>query len=283
MDKESVRKELQCRVLPQNTLKTYKYTVICTSYQGKWILSKHKSRDTWETRGGHIENGETPLECARRELFEESGIKDADIYPVCDYVGYNSKSSANGMVFLAVVHSLGELPNSEIKEIKVFDSLPTELTYPETSPKLYAEAEKVLSTIELSAMAVVICNGKILSTNEMIYGKETLSLPKGHREGNEPLIKTAIRECFEETDVVISQEDFICQLTPYTYEFLTPLNRLVRKTIVPFLFKISEEGNPIPKEKRMISVHWMDIAEFIEKSTHGNVKSIVKEIQKNRL
>lgn len=113
----------------------------------QWILSRHKSRDTWETQGGHIENGETPLECARRELFEESGIKDADIYPVCDYVGYNSKSSANGMVFLAVVHSLGELPDSEIKEIKIFDGLPTELTYPKTSPKLYVEAEKVLRNI----------------------------------------------------------------------------------------------------------------------------------------
>lgn len=147
MDKESIRKELQCRILPLNTLESYKYTVICTSYQGKWILSKHKSRDTWETQGGHIENGETPLECARRELFEESGIKDADIYPVCDYVGYNSKSSANGMVFLAVVHSLGELPDSEMKEIKIFDQLPSELTYPQTSPKLFEEAKKILRSI----------------------------------------------------------------------------------------------------------------------------------------
>ena len=32
--------------------------------------------------------------------------------------------------------------------------------------------------VELSAMAVVMCNGKILSTNEMIFGKETLSLLK---------------------------------------------------------------------------------------------------------
>ena len=51
------------------------------------------------------------------------------------------------MVFLAVVHSLGELPKSEIQEIKIFDSLPAELTYPKTSPRLYAEAEKVLRTI----------------------------------------------------------------------------------------------------------------------------------------
>ena len=147
MDKEKIREELQCRVLPLNTLETYKYTVICTSYKGNWVLSKHKKRNTWETQGGHIEDGETPIECAKRELFEESGIKDADIYPVCDYVGYNSQSSANGMVFLAVVHSLGELPESEIKEIKLFDTLPTDLTYPQTSPKLYAEAEKALKLL----------------------------------------------------------------------------------------------------------------------------------------
>ena len=121
--------------------------MICTSYQGKWILSKHKKRNTWETQGGHIEDGETPLECAKRELFEESGIKDADIYPVCDYWGFNKQSCSNGMVFLAVVHSLGELPESEMKETKIFDTLPAELTYPQTSPKLYAEAEKVLKSI----------------------------------------------------------------------------------------------------------------------------------------
>ena len=85
IDREVIRKELQCRLFPLGYLERYKYTVICTSYQGKWILSKHKKRNTWETQGGHIEDGETPLDCAKRELFEESGIKDADIYPVCDY------------------------------------------------------------------------------------------------------------------------------------------------------------------------------------------------------
>ena len=100
--------------------------MICTSYQGKWILSKHNKRNTWETQGGHIEDGETPLECAKRELFEDSDIKDADIYPVCDYWGFNRQACSNGMVFLAVVHSLGMLPESEMKEIKLFDTLPTE-------------------------------------------------------------------------------------------------------------------------------------------------------------
>ena len=147
MAEESIRKELQCIIHPLNTLGRYKYVVVCANYQGKWILSRHKSRDTWETQGGHIEDGETPLECAKRELFEESGIMDAELFAVCDYYGYNSKSFSHGMAFLAVVHSLGELPESEMKEIRVFDTLPAELTYPQTSPKLYAEAEKVLKEI----------------------------------------------------------------------------------------------------------------------------------------
>lgn len=148
IDRETIRKDLQCRIFPLGYLEEYKYTVICSNFEGKWILSRHKKRATWETQGGHIEDGETPLECAKRELFEESGIKDADIYPVCDYWGFNSQACSNVMVFLAVVHSLGELPESEMKEIKVFDALPIELTYPHVSPMLYAEAQKKLKDIQ---------------------------------------------------------------------------------------------------------------------------------------
>lgn len=147
LDREVIRKALQCRIYPLGYLGRYKCTVICASYDGKWVLSRHKKRSTWETQGGHIEDGETPLECAKRELYEESGIQDADIHPVCDYWGFNTQACSNGMVFLAIVHSFGELPESEMKEIKIFDVLPSELTYPQTSPKLYAEAEKVLKNL----------------------------------------------------------------------------------------------------------------------------------------
>lgn len=151
IDREAIRKDLQCRIYPLGYLERYKYTVICSNYRGKWILSEHKKRSTWETQGGHIEVGETPLECAKRELFEESGVKDADIYPVCDYWGFNSQACSNGMVFLAVVHELGTLPESEMREIRFFDQLPENLTYPDVTPRLMAEAEKLLGTVEVSA------------------------------------------------------------------------------------------------------------------------------------
>lgn len=71
VDREMLRKELKCKLYPLNTLKTYKYTVICSYYDGNWVLSKHKKRDTYETQGGHIEAGESLLDAARRELYEE--------------------------------------------------------------------------------------------------------------------------------------------------------------------------------------------------------------------
>lgn len=147
-DHETAGIDLQCRIYPLGYLESYTFTVICTSYRGRWILSRQRKRDTWETQGGHIEDGETVLECARRELFEESGIEDADLYPVCDYWGFRSQDCSNGMVFLAVVHSLGRLPESEIEEIKIFDTLPPQLTYPQVSPKLLAEAENMLNRLK---------------------------------------------------------------------------------------------------------------------------------------
>ena len=143
-EKEKRRKELKCKIYALDTLTNYEFVVICSFYRGKWILSKHKKRNTWETQGGHIEAGETPANAAVRELFEESGVSDAEIYPVCDYLGYDSKGSANGVVFLAVVRTLGALPESEMEAIGFFDTIPNELTYPNVSTLFFMEAEKLL-------------------------------------------------------------------------------------------------------------------------------------------
>lgn len=131
--------------------------------------------------------------------------------------------------------------------------------------------------IEESAMAIVMCKGKILTINEMIYGKETLSLPKGHKEDNETLLETSIRECYEETNIVINEFCLVKKLTPYTYEFLNPSNKLIRKTIIPYLFEVTDFGNPKPKEERMKSVQWMNVEEFLLACHYENVKNIVNE------
>ena len=95
----------------------------------------HKERNTWECPSGHIDPGETPLEAAKRELYEETGAVDFDIEPFCDYYidaevnGVYYKGS--GQAYFAVVHTLDGLPSySEMGKVAFFDALPDNLTYP---------------------------------------------------------------------------------------------------------------------------------------------------------
>ncbi len=121
------------------TLKQYKYVVVLSEYNGKILLSRHRARTTWETQGGHIEPGEQPIDAAKRELFEESGAVDFEIAPLCDYwAGEEGTDNwANGMVFHAVIHTLGPIPESEMAEVREFDELPPNLTYPAITPVLF--------------------------------------------------------------------------------------------------------------------------------------------------
>ena len=137
--------ELRCTVHPSGSLSPLRFVVVCSFYKGRMLLSYHSGHRSWETQGGHIEEGEKPEEAARRELYEESGVGDADIIPVCDYRAYDSEGSANGRVYAAVIHTLGQLPPNEMSGIQTFDSFPDNLTYPYVTPVLFQEAEKRLS------------------------------------------------------------------------------------------------------------------------------------------
>lgn len=116
-----------------------KYSVIAARYGCKWVFCRHKSRDTLEIPGGHIEQGEAALEAARRELYEETGAVDFDIFPVCVYC-YN----ASGGLFYADIRRFEPLPESEIAEIVFADELPQNLTYPQIQPFLFEKVKEFL-------------------------------------------------------------------------------------------------------------------------------------------
>lgn len=131
-----------CRTYDINTLRQYKYVVVLSKYNGKILLSRHRKRTTWETQGGHIEEGETPLDAAKRELYEESGALEFEIKPLCDYwAGTEESQGSGGMVFTAEIRELGPIPESEMAEVKEFDVLPENLSYPAITPVLFAKAE----------------------------------------------------------------------------------------------------------------------------------------------
>ena len=134
------REDLECTIHPFGSLPEPGFVVVVSEYKGKIMLSRHRKRMTWETQGGHIEDGETPEQAARRELIEESGAREFLLTPVCDYHGYNKFGAANGSVFRAEIIELGSMPDSEMAEIGFFDEMPEELTYPKVTPRLFAEA-----------------------------------------------------------------------------------------------------------------------------------------------
>ncbi|WP_409296972.1 NUDIX hydrolase [Peribacillus sp. SCS-26] len=119
-----------------------KFAVISAFHKAQWVYVRHHSRQSWEIPGGRRETGEKIEEIARRELFEETGSRIMVLSPICDYSLENSLEKVYGRLYFANIVEMGPLPASEIEEVKLFNSPPDYLTYPEIQPKLF---EKTLA------------------------------------------------------------------------------------------------------------------------------------------
>ncbi len=120
-----------------------KYAVIAVQQDGKWLICRHRDRATWELPGGHREAGESIEETARRELYEETGVTEAELTPIEVYSVTNGDGEIRyGMLYLAHVCARGALPeNSEMAEVASTHLLPKNLTYPEIQPELFARIQ----------------------------------------------------------------------------------------------------------------------------------------------
>lgn len=118
-----------------------KYAVIAARCGGSWIFCRHKSRTTFEIPGGHREPGESITRTAGRELYEETGATDFSVVPICPYSVTNDDGKNYGMLFLAEVTSIGNLPKEfEMAELKFLSASPDNLTYPDIQPVLFGKA-----------------------------------------------------------------------------------------------------------------------------------------------
>ena len=142
-----------------------KFAVIISQSNGKWVVCKHKERDTNEAPGGHREVGEDILETAKRELQEETGAIQFDIKPICVYsvTGKNSVNETGeetfGLLCFAKIREFSGKLDSEMEKVVLMDKLPENWTYPLIQPKLiekYMQIEKKsYSQIQLAAKQTI--------------------------------------------------------------------------------------------------------------------------------
>lgn len=122
------------------------FAVIITRTEGNYVFCKHRQRETLEVPGGHREPGEAILDTAKRELYEETGALEFELWPVCVY----SVTAADnfdgqetfGMLYFAEVKRFEGKLHSEIEKIIITKEMPKAWTYPEIQPKLLEEAGK---------------------------------------------------------------------------------------------------------------------------------------------
>lgn len=130
-----------------------KFAVIISRYRGKWLFCRHRERDTYECPGGHREQGETILDTAKRELYEETGALEYSLTPVAVYsvldspedgTGLAESSLTYGMLYFSEITALGPMPDGfEIGAIELFDKLPDHWTYPEIQPVIFKKVENL--------------------------------------------------------------------------------------------------------------------------------------------
>lgn len=112
--------------------------VVCVSrYQGKFVFCFNKKRNGWEIPGGHIEEGETWQDAAKREMYEETGATKINVIPISVY-----KISTFALLCFCEILEMEKLPEEyEMSDILFLEDLPENLTYPDTF-KLYFKTVK---------------------------------------------------------------------------------------------------------------------------------------------
>ena len=125
---------------------------------------------------------------------------------------------------------------------------------------------------EKACGTVVEEDGKIL----MIYQNNGFwGFPKGHVEGDETEVVTAIRETYEETGLmlVVNNEN--------RFEFSYDIkDKNIHKIVVLFTAKILDDSKFKKQDEEIAKIEWVDKNEVEDRLTYEEWKAVWRKIEK---
>lgn len=124
-----------------------KFAVIGARMDGRWLMCRHRERDTWELPGGRREPGEDIYDTARRKLWEETGATEFQLEPVAAYgVFQEGEPPFFGALFFAEVGEQGPRPDgSEVEETRLMEDMPEGMTDPALQPDMLEQVRMWLA------------------------------------------------------------------------------------------------------------------------------------------
>ena len=95
------------------------------------------------------------------------------------------------------------------------------------------------------------------------------SFPKGHVEGDETEIQTALREIREETGLTVSLKEGF----RHTVEYYPKPG--VRKQVVYFLGEAASDAKAVRQEEEISELHWVEWSQAMEAVTFKNDRNLL--------
>ena len=119
---------------------------------------------------------------------------------------------------------------------------------------------------EKSCGCVVFDQGNVLMIQ---HNEGHWDFPKGHVEGNETEIQTAIREVKEETNIDVK----VKENNRYTIEY-SPKEGVIKEVVYFIATKVSDECRP--QESEVQRVEWVNMDEAVNRVTFDVTRNVLK-------
>lgn len=129
---------------------------------------------------------------------------------------------------------------------------------------------------KISSMAIVVAKKENKFNVLLLNSEGEWVFPKGHVEPNETELHAAIRELYEESNVLVNEQESIGQVDEYKFYFS---GENAVKVIKVFAFIINEEKEiSYNKNEGFIDGKWFEIYDALSMLKHDDAKNALRKV-----